>query len=453
MRVPAAEGQARTDCGTGEPAAKRRLLGLVCRLRHPRTTVRWRLTLLYGGMFLVCGAALLALTYGLVASQVSAPSRVGVNFPVGSPPRVSAPQLTVSKRTTKRLPPVRPCYAPRASNQCLLFTDPSADFLRLVITQQRTDDLQGLVIWSAIALGVMAVVSGLLGWVVAGRVLRPLRTITATAQQISEADLHRRLDLPGPRDEVRTLADTVDALLARLEAAFDAQRLFVANASHELRTPLAMMRTTLDVALTTPDGVAPQVKALDADLREDLDHADRLLEGFLVLARAQYGELGRRSSVALDEIVGSALARRASQIAAKHLDVRTSLSAIRVAGSETLLARMIENVIENAVRHTEAHGLVEVRLGLDGDHAQLVVETDGPLLDERHVAELARPFKRLGQDRTYSQNGHGLGLSIVRAVAAAHGGELALKPRARGGLRAQVTLPGASAAQPRRVGP
>jgi len=343
-------------------APTRTLGGLWSRLRRPQTTVRWRLTLLYGGMFLVCGAALLGLTYVLVSSQVTAPSRVGINFQ-GYPVGVLPPGVSVPKRTTK-LPPIRPCYSPQATSQCLFFTDPSQDFLRFVITQQRTDDLQGLVIWSAIALGVMAVVSGLLGWLVAGRVLAPLRTITATAQQISQADLHRRLDLSGPRDELRTLADTIDALLARLEAAFDAQRLFVANASHELRTPLAMMRTTLDVALTTPAGVPPQVRTLDADLREDLDHADRVLESFLVLARAQYGELGQRSAVALDEIVGSALATRVSRIAAKHLDIDTSLSAVRVTGSETLLARMIENVIENAVRHTQPQGSVEVTLTL-----------------------------------------------------------------------------------------
>jgi len=431
--------------------ARRILGGLWSRLRRPRTTVRWRLTLLYGAMFLVCGAALLALTYVLVSSQVTAPSRVGINFQ-GYPLGVLPPGVSVPKRTTKRLPPVRPCYSPQATSQCLFFTDSSQDFLRFVITQQRTNDLQGLVIWSAIALGVMAIVSGLLGWLVAGRVLAPLRTITATAQQISEADLHRRLDLPGPRDELRTLADTIDALLARLEAAFEAQRLFVANASHELRTPLAMMRTTLDVALTSPAGVPPQVRTLDADLREDLDHADRLLVSFLVLARAQYGELGEQSSVTLDEIIGSALATRLSRIAAKHLDVDTRLSAVRVTGSETLLARMIENVIENAVRHTQAHGSVEVTLTLDGEQAQLVVETDGPLLDERRVAELARPFRRLSQDRTYSQHGHGLGLSIVGAVAAAHGGELALNARAPGGLRVQITLPRASAEQPAAVG-
>jgi hypothetical protein len=390
----------------------------VSRLLRPRATVRWRLTLLYSGLFLICGAALLTITYLLFASFVFHPRLPGV----ARPGQVLGPK------------------------------HPNA--VALALSSQRSADLHRLLVESGIALAVMALVSGALGWVVAGRVLAPLGTITQAAERISDTNLHERLALPGPRDELRLLADTIDRLLERLEAAFDAQRLFVANASHELRTPLAMMRTTLDVALTAPEGVAPQLRTLDADLREDLDRADRLLESFLVLARAQHGELGEQHQVAVDQLVETALAARARELATTHLDVHTRLNPVRAAGSETLLTRMVENVIENAVRHTPAHGVIGIVLELGHDHqARLIVETDGPLLDECRVAELAQPFRRLGQERTYSQTGHGLGLSIVAAVAAAHGGTLLLGARPQGGLRVEITLARTTAAQPAGVNP
>ena len=241
----------------------------------------------------------------------------------------------------------------------------------------------------------------------------------------------------------RQLADTIDELLARLEAAFDAQRRFVANASHELRTPLAMMRTRLDVAVAKPEGVPPQTQALDAGLRKDLDRAEALLESFLVLARAQHGTVTDRTIVSLDQIVTDALTTRHAQIAEQQLEVRTALAPVGVTGSETLLARMVENVIENSVRHNQPHGFINIACENTGAAARLVVESGGPVLDEHSVAQLAQPFRRLGVERTGSQNGHGLGLSIVAAVADAHGGELELHARPQGGLRVQITLPAA----------
>jgi signal transduction histidine kinase len=321
-----------------------------------------------------------------------------------------------------------------------VFNSPAGqEFARLVETHQQVTELNQLEFESAIALGFMAIVSGLLGWLVAGRVLRPLRAITATTQQISETNLHSRLDLPGPRDELRTLADTIDGLLGRLEAAFESQRRFVANASHELRTPLATMRAALDVAIAKPH-VSSQVRALDASLREDLDQADRLLESFLVLARAQRGSLGDETAVSLTQVVDNALARRREAIAAKQLEVHSSLAPTCVDGSKTLLARMVDNLIDNAVRHNTPRGLINVTCDADRQTARLVVENGGPVLDRQAVEQLAKPFKRLGAERTGSQNGHGLGLSIVAAVAAAHGGELRLYAREQGGLGAEVTL-------------
>jgi signal transduction histidine kinase len=406
-------------------AAFTRLIG---RVAVPRTTVRWRLTLLYGAMFLACGAALLVITYTLVDHATV--TRTILAHPHGRPPAANR---------------VRPVHSappePRSSQAFAIY----------VTHQQRIHDLHQLVVWSAIALAAMAVASMLLGWVVAGRVLAPLRKITATTQQISAGNLHERLALGGPRDELTQLADTIDGLLERLDGSFEAQRRFVANASHELRTPLAMMRTFLDVAIAKPDGVPPQTRSLDAHLRGALDHADRLLESFLVLAQAQHRELGDQHPVELEQLVTDALDARADQIAARGIDVHAALHPVLVLGSETLLARMVENVIENAIRHNQDHGAIDITLARDATAARLVVDSDGDALDQRAVAQLAQPFRRLGQDRTRSQNGHGLGLSIIAAIAAAHDGTLELLGRPHGGLRVQITLPGTTSTQPARV--
>ena len=380
---------------TGRTPSQPRLLVLL-----PRPTVRWRLTLLYSLIFLISGAALLAITYWLF-----------VNFAF--------------------TPPKEP-------------NNPAMVQLQTAMSVVRSNGLHRLQLYSGIALAIMALVSIALGWLLAGRVLAPLRTITATADRISGTNLHERIAMSGPRDELRLLADTIDRLLARLEVAFDAQRRFVANASHELRTPLAIMRTTLDVAIAKPGGVPAQTRELDAELRLDLDHADLLLESFLILAHAENGQLGERNQVALEPLIRSALSDRADQIAATELTVETDLAAVDVAGSPTLLRRMIANVIENAVHHTEQGGSVEIALApLHGRRARVTIDSSGPALDQDAVTQLAQPFKRLSQDRTGSQDGHGLGLSIVAAVAAAHDGQLDLHARAQGGLRVQITLPAA----------
>jgi hypothetical protein len=265
--------------------------------------------------------------------------------------------------------------------------------------------------------------------------------MTATTRQISEANLHERLALPGPPDELKDLGDTIDGLLARLEAAFDAQRRFVANASHELRTPLTMMRTSLDVAVGKPGPVPPEVTILAGKLREGLDQADRLVESFLALARAQQGSLTNLASVSLPQLVAAALAAHSKAMADRGLEVRQSLGEADVIGSETLLARLVENLIDNAIRYNPPGGFIAVATTIDGTVARLVVASGGPLLDERKVQELGQPFQRLGADRTTSDRGQGLGLSIVAAIAAAHDGSLGLHARPEGGLRVVITLP------------
>jgi signal transduction histidine kinase len=365
------------------------------KLPLPRRTVRLRLTLLYSSLFLALGAGLLALTYVLAARRLTAP-------------------LSGASTT---------------------------DSLAQLLHAQAVANLHQFLIQSGIAFSIVAVVTIVLGWVVAGRVLRPLQTMTATTRQISEENLHKRLALPGPPDELKALGDTIDGLLARLEAAFDGQRRFVANAAHELRTPLTMMRTSLDVAVGKPGPVPPEVTALASKLREGLDQADRLVESFLALARAQQGTLADLTSVSLPQLVSATLAACREAIAGKGLQVRQTLSDARVIGSQTLLARLVENLIDNAIRYNAPGGLIVVATSDDGAAAHLVVESDGPLLDERKVQELGQPFRRLGADRTAVDGSIGLGLSIVAAITSAHGGSLGLHARPEGGLRVVITLP------------
>jgi hypothetical protein len=283
----------------------------------------------------------------------------------------------------------------------------------------------------------------LIGWIAAGRVLRPLRVITAATRRISADSLDERLALPGPGDELKDLADTIDGLLARLESAFAAQRRFVANASHELRTPLATMRASVDVAVAKPGPVPPATLALAGRLHTELDRVDGLLDGLLLLARAQHGELPGQATLPLDYAVAAALAARASAIAARNLTVQhvTGDRAAWVRGSPPLLLRMVDNLLDNAIGHNRDGGWIRLSTGAGDGLARLVVENGGEVLDQAQAASLGQPFRRLGADRTGSDRGAGLGLSIVAAVAEAHGGTLGLTARAEGGLRVTISLP------------
>jgi signal transduction histidine kinase len=407
---------------------KTRLAALAIRPHLPPRTVRLRLTLLYSALFLVSSAVLLGITYLLVRHSIGGSFMV---FRVG--PRGLVPPETALSEAQR------------------LDLHEAARRLQATALQQRDDLVRQLLIQSGIALAIMSLASIALGWVVAGRALRPLRTMTATTRRITHDNLHRRLALDGPDDELKRLADTIDDLLARLEAAFEAQRRFVANASHELRTPLAMMRTSLDVATGKPGPIPGEVTALGDKLREGLDQADRLLEGFLALSRAQHGELGEAAPVSLAALAAVAVGARADEIAAQGLDVRTGAGDARVRGSETLLAQLVANLVDNAVRHNVAGGWLSVAAGAEGDVATLVVENGGPRLDAHRVQELTQPFRRMGADRTTdtdTERGFGLGLSIVAAIASAHGGRVALDAREEGGLRVTVHLPLAQRALP-----
>ena len=391
----------------------------------PRRTVRLRLTALYGGLFLVSGAALLAITYLLAA---------GLPAPVPRPPWLGSGNGPPSH--SLGVPPCSPARGQVSS--CL----------RAFALAQQSADLHGLLIRSGIALIVMAVLSIWLGWLMAGRVLRPVQVITSTTRQISEENLHERLTLPGPLDELTELGDTIDGLLGRLEDAFDAQRNFVANASHELRTPLAMMRTSLDVAEAKSPPVSQDASVLAGKVREGLDQADRLVESFLVLARAQRGEMTDLTTVSLPEVVSTALDARTADVADMHLAVRVQPGDADVVGSQTLLAQMVANLVGNAIRHNQPGGFIEVSTEADACTVRLIVENGGPLLDPDEVAQLSQPFKRLGAERTGSASGVGLGLSVVAAIVAAHRGTLDLQAGPGGGLRACIELPQADPPSP-----
>jgi signal transduction histidine kinase len=394
-----------------------RMAGWILRPFRPRGTVRLRMTVLYGGLFLLSGAALLAIASGLVVGRGS--TQASAVSTGGQPGAGSQSVLTPAQRQIRQL-------------QAALASE----------SNTRTSLSHDLLIASLIALGIMAAFSVLLGWVFSGRSLRPLRLITATARRISEDNLHERLAFNGPADELKDLADTFDGLLERLEAAFTAQRRFVANASHELRTPLATMRAALDVAMAKPGPQPPQALVLAGRLRAELDRVEELLEGLLVLARAQHGALPHRDLVALNVAVADAVRARSAAIEAAGLSVQLAGDAmLPVAGSEVMLRRMADNLVENAIVHNEPDGWIALATWAGQGSCRIVVENGGRVLDQAEVSQLAQPFRRLGADRIGSDRGSGLGLSIVAAIAAAHGGSLDLLARPAGGLRVILTLP------------
>lgn len=374
-----------------------------------RGTVRWRFTILYAVVFLLSGIGLLVLTYllsgGSASTVASSGNQAGQNSPA-SPAELRVRLLQ--------------------------------EQLDTVHEQQARQLLAG----ALVALIVMAVVSLLLGRGLAQRVLRPLRLITSATRRISADSLDRRLAVTGPADEVKDLADTIDELLERLEASFSAQRRFVANASHELRTPLATMRASLDVAVAKPAPAASTLRLADR-LRTQLDRVDHLLDGFLVLARAQHGALADAAPVELGDLVDAALRERSADARDKGLTVTVDLPpGMTTCGSPALLSRLVGNVVDNAVTHNENGGWITISGSASEHETVLVVDTGGRVLDQRDVDRLTLPFERLGDDRTGTP---GLGLSIVASVATAHDGRLALLARPEGGLRVSVHLPAATA--------
>ncbi|MDP9072201.1 MAG: ATP-binding protein [Actinomycetota bacterium] len=397
-----------------------------------KPTVRLRLTLLYGGLFLLAGAVLLGVNYALLRRSLE-PAHGGVAFRVEIPPG----QVFLAPRPGAGDVPPGPGEEPVDENG-----RPLSDVIQEFERDVREATLHQLVVRSAQALGLMAVASVGLGWVVAGRVLQPLHAITAAAKRLSEENLDERIALQGPEDELKELADTFDAMLGRLEAAFQSQRRFVANASHELRTPLSITRTVVDVTLADPHATPEQLRAMADTVREATERSERLIDSLLVLARSDRGP-ATRQEVDLAAATEAALAQAQGEVRALDLQVEASLGRAPVLGDPPLLERLVANVVDNAVRHNRPAGKVEVSTGVAGGEARLRVANTGDVVPASAVPSLFEPFRRLSADRTASQGGVGLGLSIVRAVAHAHDGRVDARPGLEGGLEVEVALPSA----------
>jgi signal transduction histidine kinase len=321
-----------------------------------------------------------------------------------------------------------------------------------VARAQTGDVLHQFLIQSTLALAIMAVLSIVFGWIAAGWILRPVRTIIKTTRQISAASLDERLSLSGPDDEIKELGDTIDALLARLEASFQAQRQFIANASHELRSPLARQRVLSQVALADPEATVDSLKQAHERVIASGDQQDRLIEAMLALARGQAG-LSARAPFDLAELVDTALAPRSEEAGRLGLILKTDLSPAPVDGSAQLAERLVANLIDNAVRHNVPGGRITVNTETRRGRAELTITNTGPLIPAADAARLTQPFQRLGASRMAhprprsgighaTTDGLGLGLAIVEAVANAHSAALKITPRLDGGLIVHVRFPG-----------
>jgi signal transduction histidine kinase len=402
--------------------------------RLPRRTVRLKLTMLYGALFLVCGTALLAVTYFLVARHLPTTvtgkglitSQQQQRAAIGS--TSSGGEVCFEQSTGGAGPATLPSSALPPGNGCTA-----------LLASARSDELRQLVTDSGIALAIMAAASTALGWVVAGRVLQPLRTITTAARRISASNLYQRLALDGPDDELTDLGKTFNALLARLERSFTAQRQFVANASHELRTPLARQQTLIEVALRDPH---PTTGSLQHTMRRVLatgQEQERLIEALLTLARSQRG-LDRRDPIDLAAITATALATTHTDAHSRGIKVNASLGPAPALGDQRLAERLAANLADNAVRHNTPGGWVEVATGTRAGRSVLSVSNTGPVIPPEQVETLFQPFGRLDTARL-SRDGLGLGLSIVIAIADAHDADLRARPLPGGGLEVEIHFP------------
>ncbi len=406
----------------------RSLLPPVTWLRLPRRTARLRLTLLYGGLFLVCGTALLAITNVL--------ARTTGLFSY-TPPGCNGPNSYCSQVFNRR----------------------GLSHLPASAAAERAADLNRLMVLSGISLAIMTLVSVVLGWLVAGQVLRRLQTITTAARAISASNLHQRLALAGPDDELKQLGDTLDELFGRLEAAFEAQRAafeaqrhFVANASHELRTPLALERTLLEVALADPDAPAEALRSTCEELLMVGVQQQRLIDALLTLASSERG-LDYREPFDLAEVTAEALLAARPEMDRKRLRAVSVISPAPVVGDRDLVGRLAANLIDNAIRHNVSGGRIEFTACTRQGRALLAVANTGPVIPPAEVSRLFQPFQRLSAARGHHVNGHGLGLSIVAAIAGAHGATLNARARTEGGLDITVSFPTGTAAAATTLGP
>jgi signal transduction histidine kinase len=410
----------------------RQLLRIADRPQLPRPTIRLRLAALYGLLFTLCSAVLLVITNVLVRRATSA----------GSCHADTDSQVTC----------VIPGHAGKESTVITSGGFPSrvgatrqASGLNLLVHGQNANDLHQLFVYSWLALAIMAVVSVALGWLIAGRVLRPLRTITATARSISATNLHERIALDGPDDEFKELGDTFDDLLTRLEQFITSQRQFVANASHELRTPLALQRTIIQLALADRDATIDSLRAAHERVLVSEAQQERILEALLALARGQAG-LAKREPFDLAVLAEQVILARQSRAREHSIEIHSVLAPALMTGDPRLAERLLANLVDNALVYNAAPGWIDLVTGRRGDVAFVSVSNKGPVIAAGDADRLTRPFERLATERTGHAEGSGLGLSIVQAIANAHAGSLTLRPRPGGGLTVEAAFPGADGA-------
>jgi signal transduction histidine kinase len=389
--------------------------------RRPRS-IRLRLAALLTALFLLLGGTLLGVSYAIVRSNLSVdPHRLY---------ETAADRLGIEADPSGEHRPADLRGGAPAQRRLVL------QEVQAVQEELTGDDLRELTLQYLVILAAMAALSGALGWFVSGRVLRPMSDITATARRVSKESLHERIALEGPHDELKQLADTFDSMLGRLEAGFDRERAFVRNASHELRTPLSVIRAEADVTLSDEGDDPAALRRSLAVVREAGERSERLIDALLALARAGRDDHSR-SEVDLSQLVR----QLTDETDLHHLRVDLSLRPAPVLGDPELLRTMAANLIDNAVRHNTADGWIEIRTESAGGEARLEISNSGAVFTAEEAASLEEPFRRRGTART--GDGLGLGLSIAASVAQAHGGQLAIIPLERGGLRVSIALPAA----------
>jgi signal transduction histidine kinase len=381
--------------------------------RRPRLTIRARLTLLYTGLFALCGSIVVAVSYTLVARLE--PQGQGQQAPASFLARCRSEQLS-------------PHPNDRLLAKC------SAYFQLQGARHQRDVTLSHLLQYSLITLAVVIALAAILGWIAAGRALRPVHRITAAARAASEHNLSARVALRGPRDELHELAETFDEMLDRLQVAFEGQRRFIASASHELRTPLAVMGATVDVVLDNPASTPADLREMATEIRAAVDHAEHLIGALLILAHNE------RGLTVHDEVDLATVAEDVLDTAGlRDRRVHATLEPAVISGDPVLVERLVANLVDNAVQYNTAAGEIWVGTRTVAGKSHLTVANTGPPIRPADVDRIFQPFQRLN-DRA-SQEGFGLGLTIVASIAAVHGGIATARPRNDGGLSITVTIP------------
>jgi signal transduction histidine kinase len=395
---------------------------------RPRPTLRSRLTLLYTGLFAVCGAIVVAVSYALVAqlrASGQGPGNGQQPFSTRDVP-ASVVALCRSAKLHRDEPTLAKC---------------NAALQQLGAQHQRDLTISHLLEYSLVTLAVVIALAAVLGWVLSGRALRPVQQVTSAARAASEHNLSARVALRGPRDELHELAETFDEMLGRLQAAFEGQRRFMANASHELRTPLAVIRTTVDVVASNPDSTPDDFRAMAADVRASVDHAEHLIGALLILARNERGlsvhEEVDLATVAEDVLDTASLGDRRAQ---------ATLEPAVISGDPVLAERLVANLVDNASRYNIPAGDIWVSTHTAAGSSQLTVANTGPVISAADAERIFQPFERLCGRTSY--DGFGLGLAIVASIAAVHGGTANARPRDDGGLTITVTIPSASTPAP-----